>query len=127
MQNIDQKSVICKSCNMIHTLDAEGNCEFCRRPRRDMLAKRDQRQNESQMLLTVLLLVASCAITVTVFGWTVFLVASNILWLMSSGHWYRKWQSASLLATENEAAARIALKAAENLRDGEWAEVIEAK
>jgi hypothetical protein len=28
---VDIKSVICKGCNLIHSLDGDGHCEFCRR------------------------------------------------------------------------------------------------
>lgn len=28
---VDIKSVICVRCNLVHLLDADGHCEFCRR------------------------------------------------------------------------------------------------
>ena len=28
---VDIKSVTCVGCNLIHSLDADGHCEFCRR------------------------------------------------------------------------------------------------
>lgn len=28
---VDMKSVICVRCNLVHLLDADGHCEFCRR------------------------------------------------------------------------------------------------
>lgn len=31
LPKVDIKSVICKGCNLIHSLDDDGNCEFCRR------------------------------------------------------------------------------------------------
>ena len=90
-KKIERSSVVCDSCNMDALLDEHGNCEFCRRAKGDPLeARRAVRHGESQKLLTFLVIVGVGAVVIWFLGLTVFLVASNVVWLLNSGYWYRK-------------------------------------
>lgn len=61
MKTVQMSSVFCVGCHMPHSVDEDKLCEFCRR----VDDRREERDNDGQVVLFVLLIIAVLAL----IGW----------------------------------------------------------